>query len=57
MESVELSLYGVNYAELIPVLVKGMQEQQSQIDMQQSLLERQMKKIEELEARLKVLEN
>jgi hypothetical protein len=56
VERVEMSLFGVNYSELIPVLIKGMQEQQSQLDQQRELLELQMQKIQELESRLESLE-
>lgn len=46
---VELERLGVYYADLIPVLIKGMQEQQEIIDTQQS-------KIDALEKRLEALE-
>jgi hypothetical protein len=52
-------LWGINYEKLVPVLVKGMQEQQEIIDEQNKkieILETQNKKIEELENRLKELE-
>ncbi|MEM6343731.1 MAG: tail fiber domain-containing protein [Bacteroidota bacterium] len=57
METVELSLFGVNYMELLPVLIKGMQEQQQTLQTQQQLLELQSKQIEQLEKRLEQLEN
>ena len=57
METVELSLFGVNYMELLPVLIKGMQEQQETLQTQQQLLELQSKQIEQLEKRLELLEN
>ena len=38
----------VNYTELIPIMIKGMQEQQSIIDRQQSVIERQQQQIDEL---------
>ena len=41
---------GVNYNELIPILIKGMQEQQAIIEQQQSLLEQLQKRVEALEA-------
>ena len=55
-EVVELETYGVNYSDLIPVLIKGMQEQQNQIEKQNELLEMQMELIESLEHRLEQLE-
>ncbi|MEL7531574.1 MAG: tail fiber domain-containing protein, partial [Bacteroidota bacterium] len=57
VETVELSLFGVNYMELLPVLIKGMQEQQQTLQTQQQLLELQSKQIEQLEKRLEQLEN
>ncbi|MFK7923411.1 MAG: tail fiber domain-containing protein, partial [Bacteroidia bacterium] len=56
-EIVEMSLFGVNYMELLPVLIKGMQEQQETLQTQQQLLELQSKQIELLEKRLEQLEN
>jgi hypothetical protein len=41
---------GVNYAELIPVLIKGMQEQQNQIENQDQKISDQQKQIDELKA-------
>jgi hypothetical protein len=51
---------GVNYNGLIPVLIKGMQEQQMQIEAQRAhiaALEAQVKKLESLEAKLDALTN
>ena len=45
----ELSRYGVFYSDLIPVLIKGMQEQQGQIEEQESLLEVQKNRLDEQE--------
>ncbi|MEL6652333.1 MAG: tail fiber domain-containing protein, partial [Bacteroidota bacterium] len=56
-ETVEMSLFGVNYMELMPVLIKGMQEQQATLQTQQQLLELQQKQIDRLEKRLEELEN
>ena len=39
----------VNYNELIPILIKGMQEQQAIIQQQQVLLEQLQKRVEALE--------
>lgn len=39
---------GINYAEIIPVLIKGMQEQQETINNQQKLMNEQQKQIDEL---------
>jgi len=49
MTEQEAERMGVYYSDLIPVLIKGMQEQQEMIDAQQ-------KRIEELETRLNALE-
>jgi hypothetical protein len=38
----------LNYTELIPIIIKGMQEQQSSIQQQQSLIEKQQQQIDEL---------
>jgi len=43
--------YGINYSAIIPVLVKGMQEQQAMIDdlkKENALLQERMQRIEEL---------
>ncbi|MEO1216900.1 MAG: tail fiber domain-containing protein [Bacteroidota bacterium] len=53
----ELDAYGVFYSDLIPVLIKGIQEQQGQISEQKAKLDKQQKMIEDLEARLSKLEN
>ncbi|MDX1905386.1 MAG: tail fiber domain-containing protein, partial [Bacteroidia bacterium] len=53
--TVELDQYGVYYTDLIPVLVKGMQEQQQQIQTQQEMLARQQALIEQMEQRLRML--
>lgn len=57
---VKTTYKGVNYNGLIPVLVKGMQEQQEQIEAQQAhiaALEAQVKRLESLEAKLEALTN
>ena len=48
---------GMKYAEIIPVLVKAVQEQQTIIDSQKQLLEEQSKTIIEILERLKKLES
>lgn len=45
----EVSYKSINYIGLIPVLVKGMQEQQEIIDKQQTTIEQLIKRIEALE--------
>lgn len=45
-EEIELDRYGVFYADLIPVLIKGMQEQQGQIEHQAELLNAYEKRID-----------
>ncbi len=44
---------GVNYAELVPVLIKGMQEQQSLIEQQEKELQQVKKELEEIKHLLK----
>ncbi|MEM7660033.1 MAG: tail fiber domain-containing protein, partial [Bacteroidota bacterium] len=53
----ELDRLGVEYAELIPVIIKGMQEQQQQMDQQEEVIQKQQQLIQALEARLQQLEN
>ncbi len=48
----ELDRYGVFYSDLIPVLVKGIQEQQSQINSQQTRLEEQEQRLESQQQQL-----
>jgi hypothetical protein len=43
----------VNYTELIPVMIKGMQEQQSFIEKQQSVIDKQQQQIDELKELIK----
>lgn len=45
----KLQNMGVYYSDIIPVLVKGMQEQQEQIEKQNQLIEMLLKRIETLE--------
>jgi hypothetical protein len=47
---------GMNYSELVPVVIKAVQEQQAVIAEQRTLIEKQTKAIELLELRLKKLE-
>ncbi|RKE92279.1 tail fiber domain-containing protein [Ichthyenterobacterium magnum] len=49
--------YGVSYTELIPVLIKAIQEQQIIIDSQQKRNNRQSKDMADLESRLEVIES
>ena len=42
-------LWGINYGELTPVLVKGMQEQQAEIEKLQNTVELQQQTIEQLQ--------
>lgn len=44
-------IYGMRSTDIIPVLVKAVQEQQQVIDRQQKLLEEMMKRLEQLEKR------
>ena len=46
------TLKSVNYIGLIPVLVKGMQEQQNLIEEQSRLLQKQQEEIAELKAEI-----
>ncbi len=41
---------GINYIGLIPVLVKGVQEQQTQIEQQQGRIEQQQKQLQQQQA-------
>ena len=43
-----ISIKAVNYTELIPIVVKGMQEQQQQLQAQKQLIETQQQQIDEL---------
>jgi len=45
----KINFESLNYTELIPILVKGMQEQQQQIQRQQSVIEKQDQRITQLE--------
>ncbi|MEZ4827497.1 MAG: tail fiber domain-containing protein [Bacteroidia bacterium] len=56
MEQVELNRYGINYTDLIPVIIKGMQEQQDAIDNQQKTIETQQELIQKMEERIRLLE-
>ncbi|MEM7373192.1 MAG: tail fiber domain-containing protein, partial [Bacteroidota bacterium] len=47
---------GITYGELIPVIIKGMQEQQQTVDRQQEIIQKQEAMIQALEARLQALE-
>jgi len=44
----EKDLKGINYGQLIPLLIKGTQEQQSQIETQSATIQEQKKQIEDL---------
>lgn len=52
----EIDRYGVSYTELIPVLIKAIQEQQKVIETQNKHSETQSEEISSLESRLQVLE-
>ncbi|MEZ4775833.1 MAG: tail fiber domain-containing protein [Bacteroidia bacterium] len=56
MEQVELDRFGINYTDLIPVMIKGMQEQQEVLDGQQKTIETQQEMIQKLEERIRLLE-
>ena len=56
-EAEPIEYLGVNYMGLIPILTKGMQEQQAQIESQQILIEQQQEAIDLLKKRLDALEN
>lgn len=43
-----VSIKAVNYIELIPIMIKGMQEQEQHIEKQDALIEKQQQQIEEL---------
>ena len=47
---------GITYGELIPVMIKGMQEQQEMVQKQQDIITQQQALIEALETRLQALE-
>lgn len=53
----ENTTLGMNYSELLPVVVRSVQEQQAQITNQQALIDRQQKTIKSLEERLRKLES
>ena len=53
----ELDRYGVSYTELIPVLIKAIQEQQKIIEVQNENAKSQSKKVEELASRLEAIES
>ncbi|RMG59814.1 MAG: hypothetical protein D6722_21705, partial [Bacteroidetes bacterium] len=53
---VELNRYSIRYTELLPVMIKGMQEQQSLIEAQQEKIEAQEARIRELEAQQDLLQ-
>jgi len=53
----ELQTLGINYSNIIPVLIKGMQEQQSTIRQHQSTINQQQKIIDDLLKRIKKIEN
>ena len=57
LEKIEMDRYGVSYTELIPVIIKGMQEQQEMLDAQKEMIEQQQKLIQQLEERLEKIEN
>ncbi|WNJ19200.1 tail fiber domain-containing protein [Pontibacter sp. G13] len=57
MIRVEMERYGLRYTEIIPVMVKGMQEQQEVIEQQAEQIEQQQSLIEDLARRLEALEN
>jgi hypothetical protein len=56
VDSVELSMYGINYSDIIPVLVKGIQEQQAVVETQKTQLESQQTVIEQQKAQLQALD-
>jgi hypothetical protein len=56
LESVEMDRFGINYTDLIPVIIKGMQEQQEIVEKQNKLIEVQQSAIDVLEARIQQLE-
>jgi hypothetical protein len=51
----ENQLWGVDYNKIVPVLVKGIQEQQQQINSQQEQIESQQQEIDELKSLVKSL--
>ena len=53
----ELPLYGMSYTDLVPVMIRAMQEQQLELESQRKLLETQAALIEALEQRIEALEN
>jgi hypothetical protein len=57
MERFELDRLGVYYSDLIPVLVKGMQEQQTVIEAQKAEIGDQKEEVSELRDRLNALES
>lgn len=46
---------GVNYAEIVPVLIKGMQEQQEIIEAQENRIDQQQAEINEMKAELEAI--
>ncbi|MDX2247858.1 MAG: tail fiber domain-containing protein, partial [Bacteroidia bacterium] len=56
MEQIELNRFGINYTDLIPVMIKGMQEQQEDLENQQKMIETQQEMIQKLEERIRLLE-
>ncbi len=55
-EWAEVERLGVRYSEIIPVLTKGIQEQQALIEAQSGMIETQRRLIEDLQARMLALE-
>jgi hypothetical protein len=53
----EQDRYGVSYTELIPVLIKAIQEQQLVIETQQKRNNRQSKELSELASRIEIMES
>lgn len=50
-----ISLKSVNYIELIPIMIKGMQEQEQRMQKQEQLLQAQQQQLEELKALVRQL--
>lgn len=46
---------GVNYAEIVPVLIKGMQEQQAILEAQESTINQQQAEIDDMKAELEAI--
>jgi hypothetical protein len=51
-KTTQVDYLGVNYNELIPILIKGMQEQQAKIDSLESRLEELEKRMQKLETKI-----